>query len=106
MLVLFDQGTPLPLRRFLSDHTVATAYQKGWSTLRNGHLLAAAEADGFEVFVTTDQNIQYQQNLSSLRLSVVVLSTTKWPKIMLATDLIVTAVAEAKFGEVTFVQVP
>ena len=51
MRVLFDQGTPAPLRRAFEQHTIETAYERGWSTLRNGELLAAAEAAGFEVVV-------------------------------------------------------
>ena len=54
MKVLFDQGTPAPLRRALIDHTVETAYERGWSVLQNGELIATAEAAGFEVLVTTD----------------------------------------------------
>jgi hypothetical protein len=61
--ILFDQGVPLPLRRSFSGHVVITAWQKGWSELSNGELLAAADADGFELLVTTDQNLRYQQNL-------------------------------------------
>lgn len=58
MKVLFDQGTPVPLREFLSGHEVSTAYELGWSTLRNGELLAMAEAGGFQVFVTADTNLR------------------------------------------------
>jgi hypothetical protein len=57
MLILFDQGTPVPLRRFLAGHTVKTAAEQGWSTLANGSLLDAAEAAKFEVLVTTDKNL-------------------------------------------------
>jgi hypothetical protein len=54
MKVLFDQGTPVPLRRALTGHRVVTVYEQGWSTLVNGRLLEAAEAQSFDVFVTTD----------------------------------------------------
>jgi hypothetical protein len=64
MRVLFDQGTPVPLRQALLDHQVATAYELGWATLKNGELLRVAEAQGFEVLVTTDSNLRYQQNLA------------------------------------------
>ena len=59
MKVLFDQGTPVPLRRHLGVHDVATAAEMGWSRLTNGELLAAATEADFEVFVTTDQNLRY-----------------------------------------------
>jgi hypothetical protein len=68
MLVLFDQGTPVPIRPFLIGHTVKTAAEQGWSTLSNGNLLNAAEAAGFEVLVTTDKNFLHQQNLRDARL--------------------------------------
>jgi predicted nuclease of predicted toxin-antitoxin system len=95
MRVLFDQGTPAPLRRVLSHHTVATAFERGWATLRNGDLLSAAERDGFDVLVTTDSNLRYQQNLSTRRIAVVVLTTTSWPRIQGATALVVAAVDQA-----------
>jgi len=79
--VLFDQGTPVPLRSHISAHHVSTAYELGWATLKNGELLAAAEKSGFEVLVTTDTNLQYQQNLNQRKITNVVLSTTSWPRI-------------------------
>jgi hypothetical protein len=67
MLVLFDQGTPVPIRPFLIGHTVKTAAEQGWNTLSNGNLLNAAEAAGFEILVTTDKNFTHQQNLQGAR---------------------------------------
>ena len=64
MRVLFDQGTPDPLRALLTAHNVSTAYEKGWPKLRNGDLLNAAERGGYEVLVSTDQSLKYQQNAS------------------------------------------
>ena len=81
MRVIFDHGTPAPLRHALSGHQVATAYERGWSALKNGELIAAAEAVDFEVLVTTDKNLRYQQNLKGRELAIVVLWTTSWPKI-------------------------
>ena len=81
MKILFDQGTPVPLRKLLPEHTVVTAYERGWQTLENGSLIAAAEADGFEVIVTTDQNLKYQQNLNDRSIAIVVLTSTSWPRI-------------------------
>lgn len=80
MKVLFDQGTPVPLRRELPDHTVLTAYEMGWSQLDDSDLLSVAEAD-FDVLITTDKNLRHQQNLSGRRLAILVLPTTSWPKI-------------------------
>ena len=81
MKLLFDQGTPVPLRSHLHNHLVETAYEKGWSNLKNGDLLTRAEAEGFDALITTDQNIRYQQNLNRWTISVVVLMTTNWPRI-------------------------
>lgn len=106
MRVLFDQGTPAPLRRLLSGHDVSTAYECGWSTLKNGELLGAAEADGFQVLVTTDTNLKYQQNLTSRTIAIVVLSTTSWPRIKVAAQLVVNAVEAAERGTYAEVLIP
>lgn len=95
MRVLFDHGTPAPLRRALVGHTVETAYERGWSRLSNGRLLDAAEAGGFEVFVTTDKNLRYQQHLAARRIAVVVLSTTSWPRMARVRGQIAEAVDRA-----------
>lgn len=81
MRILFDQGTPVPLRTLLSDHEVENSYDRGWATLSNGDLLTAAEAEGFDIFVTTDQNLRYQLNLSERSLAIIVLLSTSWPRI-------------------------
>jgi len=83
MKILFDQGTPAPLRRHLAEHDVKTAFEHGWSRLQNGALLDAAERDGFELLITTDRNPKYQQNLSGRRIAIVVLLSTSWPRIQL-----------------------
>jgi hypothetical protein len=104
--VLFDQGTPAPLRRLLPGHEVSTAYERGWSTLKNGELLTAAESEGFEVLVTTDGNLKYQQNLLSRAIAVIVLSTTSWPRIRAAAELVAAAVAAAAPGTYAEVGIP
>ncbi|NEQ68490.1 MAG: hypothetical protein F6K21_23915 [Symploca sp. SIO2D2] len=86
MKILFDQGTPVPLSRYLVEHSVTTAYEEGWSNLSNGDLLQAAEAKGYQLLLTTDQNLHYQQNLSQLTMGIVVLCSTSWPKIRLRVD--------------------
>jgi hypothetical protein len=73
MRVLFDQGTPVQIRRSLEEHEVKTAREQGWSTLR------AAEEAGFQVLLTTDKNMRYQQNLASRTIAVVVLGSGLWP---------------------------
>ena len=73
MRILFDQGTPVPLRPLLKGHTVRTAAEEKWDRLTNGELLAVAEAAGFDLLVTTDKNLRYQQNLECRKIGVVVL---------------------------------
>ena len=97
MRILFDQGTPVPLRRHLSGHTVCTAFELGWSELTNGDLLAAAEAQ-FDLFLTTDQNIRYQQDLTGRRLAILVLPTTNWPEIQKHAAEVNAAVSSSKPG--------
>ena len=73
--VLLDHCVPRRVRLSLFACDVETTYQRGWSGLKNGDLLRTAEANGFDVLVTADQNIRYQQNLASRRLAIVVLPT-------------------------------
>lgn len=106
MLILFDQGTPVPLRAFLIGHTVKTAAEQGWSTLANGKLLDAAEAAGFEVLVTTDKNLSQQQNLTLRKLSVVVIANAQWPALKLHAQLAADAINSAKPGSYVVVEIP
>ena len=106
MRILFDQGTPAPLRQFLQDHEVATAFERGWSTLENGDLLSAAEGEGFHILVTTDTNLKYQQNLASRTIAIVVLSTTSWPRIKASAELVVAAVSASASRTFSEVQIP
>ena len=79
MRILFDQGAPAPLRSKL--RVVETAYERGWSTLDNGDLLTAAEADSFDILLTTDRNLRHQQDFSHRTIALVILPTTRWPEI-------------------------
>ena len=101
MRILFDQGTPVPLRRHLLSHQIETAYERGWGSLQNGELLNQAEANGFDVLVTTDQNLKYQQNLDSRRISIVVITTTSWPRIQQSVVAVVDAIDSATTGSYT-----
>jgi len=104
MRILFDQGTPVPLRRILVGHDVSTAFEMGWTEFDNGALLARAEAE-FDALVTTDQNLRYQQNLARRRLAIVVLPTTSWPIIRVHARRIlaaIDAVAAGNYVELKF----
>ncbi len=72
--------------------------------MKNGELLRAAEREGFEVLVTTDQNLKYQQNLKERRIAIVVLMTTSWPRIERQVDQVVMAINSAKLGDYIEVQ--
>jgi len=96
--VLLDQGTPVPLRNYLSEHKVATAAEMGWSTLSNGELLDAGEKQ-FDVLITTDQALRTQQNLSGHKLAVLVLPFASWPRLKPNAEEIVSRVAALRTGE-------
>jgi hypothetical protein len=98
MKILFDQGTPLPLRNSQTGHEIVTAYRAGWSESANGELIAAAEAAGFEAFITTDQNLKYQQNLPGRRLSIVVRLSARWPDIEPHAERVAAAILSALPG--------
>ena len=106
MRVLFDQGTPVPLRSNLLRHEIRTVAQEGWDRLKNGDLLAAAEAADFEVLLTTDKNMRYQQNLSERKIAIVVLGQQQWPKPHAYVQLVVDAVNAAVPGSYTEVHLP
>jgi len=73
MLILFDNSTPRGIARSLHGHLVTEARERGWDRLSNGELLKAAEQAGFDVLLTPDQNMRYQQNLTGRRIAIVVL---------------------------------
>jgi hypothetical protein len=98
MRILFDQGTPAPLRHVLTGHYVSTAFELGWAQLANGDLLRSAE-ESFDAFVTTDRNLRYQQNLGDRRLAILTLPTTSWPTIQRHLAEIVAAVNELSPGD-------
>jgi hypothetical protein len=107
MLVLFDNGTPRTLARHLIDrHTVTEARARGWEELENGELLTVAEAAGFDVLVTTDKNLRYQQNLKGRRIAIVVLGKGRWSLIKRHVAEIVATVNAATPGSFHEVDIP
>jgi predicted nuclease of predicted toxin-antitoxin system len=105
MKILFDQGTPVPLRGYLTPHSVETAFERGWSRLKNGELLQVAEAE-FHLLVTTDQELPYQQNLEGRNLSILVLTSTSWPRIKKLIPEIREAIEHIGVGEYREITVP
>ena len=99
MKILLDQGTPAPLRQYLQDHSVDTAFEMGWSSLRNGDLLDRAEEAGFELLITTDQQLRHQQNLANRQMAVLALLSTSWPRIQARVDDIREEVSRLQPGD-------
>lgn len=98
MKILFDQGTPAPLRLALAEHVVVTAAELGWERLTDRELLDRSEAEGFDVLVTTDQNLQHQQVLADRRIAVLVLRTTDWRLIQRQVEMVSRAVTGLEPG--------
>ena len=107
MLILFDHGTPRGLARELPGHTVIPAKAMGWAKLANGDLLSAAERAEFDLLLTTDRRIRYQQNLTGRTIAIVVLSgSTKWTRVRLHIDRIAASVNRATPGSYDEVLIP
>ena len=106
MRILFDNGTPRQLGRQLFGHEVEEARGHGWDALSNGDLLERAEEAGFEVLITTDQDMRLQQNMSNRRVAVVVLMNTAWPRISRRAEAIRNALEGIQPGEVREVPIP
>ena len=105
MLILFDQGTPVGIRNSLAGHMIRTAHQQGWGALINGELLGAAEQGGFDLLLTTDKNLVYQQNLDNRRIAIVALGRNRWRLIQPALPRIAAAVNAAKPGSYFLVEI-
>lgn len=106
MLVLFDNGTPRGIAHELVGHTVKEARDQGWDRMRNGELLDAAEAAGFEVLLTTDKGIRYQRNLSVRKIAIVALGQARWKLIRPMLPQIVAVVNAVTPGSYTEVEIP
>ena len=105
MKILFDASTPAPLAWFLRGHEVVRADELGWQGLGNGALLDAAEQAGFDLLLTCDQNVRYQQNLGSRKLALVILSSNLWPTLRRIAARIATAVDFVQTGQIVRVDV-
>jgi hypothetical protein len=98
---------PEALARALGGHTILTAQAKGWDRLINGALLNAAEESAFDLFLTTEGRIRYQQNLTGRKIALVVLTgSTKWTRVRLHLERIVAAVNAATPGSYVEVEIP
>jgi predicted nuclease of predicted toxin-antitoxin system len=105
MRILLDECVPWPMHRLLAGHQCMTAQQRGWGGIKNGDLLGLAESE-FELFITADQNIRYQQNLAGRSIAILELSTNKLRRLCAAAALIQSAAATMKPGEFRHLEIP
>jgi hypothetical protein len=106
MRILLDHNTPAPLRYSFIGHQVETAYERGWAELTNGELLARAEEAGFDVMITTDQSIRYQQNFAGRRFALVVIGANDWTRIRKCKSTVVAAISNIAPGSFVEVEIP
>ena len=106
MRVMLDHCTPATIRRHLPEHTVFTAAQMGWQTYQNGDLIAAAEANGFDTFVTSDQNIPNQVNLQNRHIAIIVLTSNHRPSVVAQAASISEAITQTPPGQVRQIHTP
>ena len=106
MLILFDNNIPRGVAQALTGHTVTEARERGWATWNNGDLLNAAEQAGFDVIVTSDKNLRYQQNLEGRRIALVVLTQGRWGLVRRMLAEIAAAVNAAAPGSYIEVAIP
>ena len=106
MRILFDHGTPAPLIPFLTGHTVTRAKDAGWDRLVNGELLKAAEEAGFQVLITTDNNLVTQQNLKGRAIAILVLGNSQWHIVQRHLRKITSAVNAAQPGSYAEIDIP
>jgi hypothetical protein len=106
MRILFDQGVPRGLTASLRGHEVTEARKLKWERISNGELLKLAEGAGFDLLMTTDKNVRYQQNLADRKISIVVLGNSPWWLVRKHLDEIVAAVGAALPGSYVEVKIP
>jgi hypothetical protein len=105
--ILFDKNVPVGVRRFLARHEVRTVADLNWPLqLENGELLKAAEEAAYDVLITSDQNIRYQQNLTDRKLALVVLGSNIWPIVRAHEGSIAIAVEAVSLGSYQFIEMP
>jgi hypothetical protein len=106
MKILFDNGVPRPIAARLLGHEVSHARRIGWHQFGNGDLIRKAEAAGYDLLLSTDKNIRYQQNLSNRKIAILVLTQQQWPAVRLHLDRIVAAVNAVEPGSYSELEIP
>ncbi len=105
MRILFDANTPAPLAGWLKGHRVTRADELGWEGLENGDLLDSEEDAGFEILITCDQNVRYQQNFAGRKLAVVILSTNHWPSLRQVADKVARKIDFVQTGQLVKIDI-
>ena len=105
MRILLDECVPWPMQKLLTGHSCSTVQAKGWGGIKNGDLLQRAESE-FDLFITSDQNIRYQQNLTGRRIAILELSTNDIHRIQAASVLIEEALATISPSEFKQLSIP
>jgi predicted nuclease of predicted toxin-antitoxin system len=105
MKILLDECVPSPMHKFLTGHECSTAQQRGWGGIKNGDLLRLAETE-FNLFITSDQNIRYQQNLAGQQVAILELSTNDYRRIKEAAELIRSTIAKIQPKEFRQLEIP
>jgi hypothetical protein len=103
--LLFDQNVPAPLAKRLVGHRVETAADRGWEEISNGELISVVEAAEFNILLTADKNLRYQQNLANRKLALIILPTNHWATVRDNVSTILAAIERAESGsfeEVSF----
>jgi hypothetical protein len=106
MRIILDESVPQKLRLLIEGHTVVTTWFQGWSGLKNGALLDAAEEAGFDLFITADQEISYQQNLTVRKMALLVLSTNNWDLVKANIAAIMAGISAVTPGSYAEVEIP
>ena len=106
MHILFDHGTPSGIAVALVGHEVTEAIDRGWDRISNGDLLQLAEEASFDLLLTTDKNLRYQQNLTGRKIAIVALGNSTWRFVRLHLDRIIRAVNAAQAGSFAEVEIP
>ena len=105
MKILLDECVPWPMHKLLSGHSCSTVQGEGWGGIKNGDLLQRAEGE-FDLFITSDQNIRYQQNLLGRRIAILELSTNDISRIEAAKWLINEAIEKIHSTEFRQLTIP
>lgn len=98
MKIILDNCTPAPLGRHLVGHVVHHCAEVGWERLENGRLLAEAE-EKYDLFITCDLNLRYQQNMTGRKIAILELRVQHWPKLRQLVDQVAKAVDAMQPGE-------